>query len=110
VSIYLAHRGWKVANVPIVYGITPPRELLEVDATRVAGLVIEPQRLLELRTARLVNLKQSPRGDYADYEQIEEEIRAAKRLFRQQRWAIIDVSTKAVEETANEVLQKLKLR
>jgi regulator of PEP synthase PpsR (kinase-PPPase family) len=109
VSIYLAHRGWKVANVPIVYGINPPQELLEVDSKRVAGLVIEPQRLLELRTARLINLRQNPRSDYADYEQIEEEIRAAKRLFRRQRWAIIDVSTRAVEETANEVLQKLKL-
>lgn len=109
VSIYLAHRGWKVANVPIVHGINPPQELLEIDPSRVVGLVIEPQRLLELRTARLVNLRQNPRSDYADYEQIEEEIRAAKRMFRRNRWAIVDVSTRAVEETANEVLQRLKL-
>jgi len=109
VSIYLAHRGWKVANVPIVFGIDPPPELLEVEPTRVVGLIIEPHRLLELRAARLANLKQNPRSDYAAYEQIEEEIRAAKRLFRRQRWAIIDVSTRAVEETANEILQKLKL-
>lgn len=109
VSIYLAHRGWKVANVPIVAGIDPPPELLKVDSKRVAGLIIEPQRLLELRATRLVNMGQSPRTAYADYEQIEDEIKAARRLFRRNRWTIIDVSTKAVEETANEILQKLKL-
>lgn len=109
VSIYLAHRGWKVANVPIVHGIDPPQELMNVDPKQVCGLVIEPQRLMELRAARLLNLKQNPRTDYADYAQIEEEIRSAKRLFRKQRWAIVDVSTRAVEETANEILKKLKL-
>jgi hypothetical protein len=109
VSIYLAHRGWKVANVPIVAGIEPPPELLSLDPRRVAGLIIEPQRLSEMRAARLVNMKQNPRTEYADYDRIEEEIRAAKRLFRRQKWAVIDVSTKAIEETANEILQKLKL-
>ncbi len=109
VSIYLAHRGWKVANVPIVAGIDPPPELLKVDPSRVAGLIIEPQRLHEMRAARLVNMGQNPRTEYADYERIEEEIRAARRLFRKQRWTIIDVSTKAIEETANEILHKLKL-
>ncbi|PLX89207.1 MAG: phosphoenolpyruvate synthase regulatory protein [Desulfuromonas sp.] len=109
VSIYLAHRGWKVANVPIVHGINPPQELLDVDPAQVCGLIIEPQRLMELRAARLLNLRQNTRTDYADYEQIEEEIRSAKRLFRRQRWAIVDVSTRAVEETANEILKKLKL-
>jgi len=109
VSIYLAHRGWKVANVPIVAGIDPPPELLRVDPARVAGLIIEPQRLLEMRAARLVNMGQNPRTEYADYGRIEEEIRAARRLFRKQRWTIIDVSTKAIEETANEILHKLKL-
>jgi len=109
VSIYLAHRGWKVANVPIVAGIAPPPELLKVDPVKVAGLIIDPQRLHEMRTARLVNMGQNPRAEYADYERIEEEISAARRLFRKQRWTIIDVSTKAIEETANEILHKLKL-
>lgn len=108
-SIYLAHRGWKVANVPIVAGINPPPELLQLDPGRVAGLLIDPQRLMGLRAARLVHMGQNPRTEYADYDKIEDEIRAARRLFRQQRWAIIDVSCKAVEETANEVLYKLKL-
>ncbi|KIH76043.1 hypothetical protein SAMN05660860_02637 [Geoalkalibacter ferrihydriticus] len=109
-SIYLAHKGWKVANVPLVPGIDPPKELFDVDQKRVAALLIDPQRLMELRASRLRNLGQDPRSAYADYESIEEEIAFARRFFRRQRWAIVDVSGKAVEESANEVLVKLKLK
>ncbi len=109
-STYLAHHGWKVANVPLVMGIDPPRELFQVDPRRVAGLYIEGQRLLELRAARLRNLGQDPRAAYADLEKIEEELRYAKGLFRRNGWVTVNVSGKAVEETANEVLVKLKLK
>ncbi len=109
-SIYLAHRGWKVANVPLVQGIAPPDELFQIDANRVAALVIDPQRLLEIRASRLRNLGQDPRTAYADYEQIEDELRYARGIFRRQPWVIVDVTGKAVEETANEVLVKLKLK
>jgi regulator of PEP synthase PpsR (kinase-PPPase family) len=109
-SIYLAHRGWKVANVPLVQGIDPPQELFEVDPKRIAGLVIDPQRLVEVRAARLKNLGQDPKAAYADYEEIEQELAFAKRFFRQHPWAVIDVSAKAVEETANEVLVRLGLK
>jgi hypothetical protein len=109
-SIYLAHRGWKVANVPLVSGIEPPEELLQVDPGRVAGLIIDAQRLVELRAARLRNLGQDPRAAYADYEQIEEELQHARRFYRRHLWVTVNVSGKAVEETANEVLVKLKLK
>jgi len=109
-SIYLAHRGWKVANVPLVKGIDPPAELFQVDPRRVVGLLIDPQRLVELRAARLRNLGQDPKAAYADYEEIEEELRHARALFRRNPWVVIDVSGKAVEETANEVLVKLGLK
>ncbi|MDT8440682.1 MAG: pyruvate, water dikinase regulatory protein [Desulfuromonadales bacterium] len=109
-SIYLAHRGWKVANIPLVKGIEPPEQLFQVDAHRVAGLVIDPQRLVELRAARLRNLGQDPRAAYADYEQIEEELQYARRYFRGRPWVVINVSGKSIEETANEVLVKLKLK
>ncbi len=109
-STYLAHHGWKVANVPLVMGIDPPWELFQVDPGRVAGLYIEGQRLLELRAARLRNLGQDPRAAYADLEKIEEELRYAKGLFRRHGWVTVNVSGKAVEETANEVLVKLKLK
>ncbi len=109
-SVYLAHRGWKVANVPLVKGVAPPPELFTVDPARVAGLVIDPQRLVELRASRLRNLGQDPKAAYADFEEIEEELAAAKKIFRQQQWVVVNVTGKAVEETANEVLVKLGLK
>ncbi len=109
-SIYLAHRGWKVANVPLVNGIDLPQQLFEIDPKKIAALVIDPQRLVEVRAARLRNLGQDPRAAYADYEQIEEELKHAKKLFRKHPWVIVDVSSKAVEETANEVLVRLGLK
>ncbi|PLX85460.1 MAG: phosphoenolpyruvate synthase regulatory protein [Desulfuromonas sp.] len=109
-SVYLAHRGWKVANVPLVKGIEPPAELFQVDPKRVACLVIDPQRLVELRAARLRNLGQDPRAAYADYDEIEEELRFARGFFRRHTWVMVNVTGKAVEETANEVLVKLKLK
>lgn len=109
-SIYLAHRGWKVANVPLVSGIDPPSQLFEVDPKKIAALVIDPQRLVEVRAARLRNLGQDPRAAYAGYEEIEEELKHAKKLFRRHPWVVIDVSSKAVEETANEVLVRLGLQ
>jgi hypothetical protein len=109
-SIYLAHRGWKVANVPLVKGIDLPEELFKVDPKRIAALVIDPQRLVEVRAARLRNLGQDPKAAYADYEEIEEELKYAKKFFRRHPWALIDVSSKAVEETANEVLVRLGLK
>ena len=109
-SVYLAHRGWKVANVPLVKGVEPPEELFAVDPSRVVGLVIDPQRLVELRAARLRNLGQDPKMAYADYEGVVDELSFSKKIFRRQSWIILDVTGKAVEETANEVLVKLKLK
>jgi hypothetical protein len=109
-STYLAHLGWKVANVPLVLGIDPPRELFQVDSKRIVGLYIDPQRLVELRLARLRHLGQDPRAAYADIEEIEEELRYAKVLFRRHGWVTVNVSGKAVEETANEVLVKMNLK
>ena len=109
-SIYLAHRGWKVANIPLVQGIEPPAELLAVDPARVAGLIIDADRLVEMRAARLRNLGQDPRTAYADYEQVVQELKEARALFRRNRWVIVNVTGKAVEETANEVLVKLNLK
>lgn len=109
-SMYLAHSGWKVANIPIIKGIKPPEELFGIEPNRVAGLLIDPKQLLELRIARLKNLKQDIFTAYADYDQIVTELEEAKSLYRQYSWAVINVSGKAVEETAHEVLVKLKLK
>ena len=107
-SMYLAHKGYKVANVPLVQGIDPPEELEEVDPARVVGLIIETQRLVDIRCARLRNLRQSPRGSYADYRQVEEELALCRRYYRAHpEWIVIDVTNKSVEESAAEILSRL---
>lgn len=110
-SMYLAHKGYKVANVPLVKGISPPRELCSIDQSRVVGLIIDAKRLVELRSARLRNLRQNPRSSYADYEEVEEELEACRQLYRKHKeWLVIDVTNKSVEESAAEILKKLNDR
>jgi hypothetical protein len=109
-SMYLAHSGWKVANIPIVMGVKPPQELFEADPKRVVGLIIDPQRLTELRITRLKSLNQSIKTAYAEFDQVVEEIHHAKALYRKNNWITVNVSGKAVEETANEILVRLSLK
>ncbi|GAM11215.1 putative pyruvate, phosphate dikinase regulatory protein [Geobacter sp. OR-1] len=107
-SIYLAHKGYKVANVPLVKGIEPPRELFEIDQKKVVGLLIDAKRLVELRSARLRNLRQNPRGSYADYEVVEDELEWCRRIYRRNpQWQVIDVTNKSVEESAAEILKRV---
>lgn len=107
-SMYLAHKGYKVANVPLVKGIDPPRELFQVDQHKVVGLIIDAKRLVELRSARLRNLRQNPRGSYADYEEVEEELEACRQLYRRHpEWQVVDVTNKSVEESASDIVRRL---
>jgi regulator of PEP synthase PpsR (kinase-PPPase family) len=107
-SIYLAHKGYKVANVPLVKGIEPPRELFEIDQKKVVGLLIDARRLVELRSARLRNLRQNPRGSYADFEVVEDELEWCRRIYRNNaQWQVIDVTNKSVEESAAEILRRV---
>jgi regulator of PEP synthase PpsR (kinase-PPPase family) len=107
-SMYLAHRGYKVANVPLVKGVDPPGELFKVAQKRVVGLIIDEKRLIDLRSARLRNMRQNPHDDYADFGKVEEELEYCRRLYRKHpEWLIIDVTNKSVEESAAEILKKL---
>lgn len=107
-SMYLAHKGFKVANIPLVKGIDPPTELFEIDQNRVVGLLIDAKRLVELRSARLMQLQQSPRSKYANYDEILDEIICCKQLYRKNpKWLSIDVTHKSVEESASEIIKKL---
>ncbi|NJD37335.1 MAG: kinase/pyrophosphorylase [Geobacter sp.] len=107
-SMYLANKGYKVANVPLVKGIEPPEELETIDPKRVIGLLISPKRLVEIRTSRLVTMGQSTRNSYADYEQVEDEIAFCRQYYRRHpNWIIIDVTNKSVEESASEILRRL---
>jgi [pyruvate, water dikinase]-phosphate phosphotransferase / [pyruvate, water dikinase] kinase len=74
----------------------------------VVGLMIENKRLIELRAARLRNMRQSSRGDYADYEKVKEELQFCRKLYQKHpEWLMIDVTNKSVEESAAEILKKL---
>ena len=107
-SMYLAHKGYKVANVPLVKGIDPPEELFQIDQNKIVGLVIDARRLVEIRTSRLLNMRQSPRGSYADYQQVEDEVTYCKRLYRQHpEWMTIDITNKSVEEAASEIMRRM---
>ncbi len=107
-SMYLAHKGFKVANIPLVKGIDPPKELFEIEQNRVVGLLIDAKRLVELRTARLLQLQQSPRSRYSNYDEIFDELICCKQLYRRNpQWLVIDVTHKSVEESAGDIIKKL---
>jgi [pyruvate, water dikinase]-phosphate phosphotransferase / [pyruvate, water dikinase] kinase len=109
-SVYLAHEGYRTANVPLVREIGPPRELFEVDQRRVAALTIDPEHLQMIRRERLRRYQHPDGKRYADLRNIEEELEYSRAIFRQNRlWPVIDVTGKAIEETANEVLKALGL-
>jgi regulator of PEP synthase PpsR (kinase-PPPase family) len=103
-SFYLGYRGWKVANVPIVLDIEPPKELFELPKGRVVGLIINPERLSELRKVRAQRMGTFSQ-DYADLDHIHQEMDYAFRLFERRRdWPLVDVTTKSIEEAAAEVV------
>ena len=104
-SMYLAQRGYKTGNVPIVPGIDPPRELLEIDRKKVIGLISEPDALLEIRRARIRQLRASPYLAYAEAGAVSDELTRARALYRSQGWRVVDVTRKAVEEAAARILE-----
>jgi [pyruvate, water dikinase]-phosphate phosphotransferase / [pyruvate, water dikinase] kinase len=108
--IYLANKGLRAANVPLVSGIEPPKELLQASKPLVVGLIIDPKRLLEIRHSRLVTMGGEQNINYVDDEQVAKEVTEAKRLFVRHKWATIDVTKKSIEETATNILQLLKAR
>lgn len=108
--VYLANRGIKAANVPLVPGIPPPRQLLELDGKMpmVIGLKISPERLVQIRQQRLLSLNEESTTSYADDDAVKHEATEANRLFLRQKWKTIDVSRRSVEETAAAILNLLR--
>jgi regulator of PEP synthase PpsR (kinase-PPPase family) len=109
-SMYLAQRGYKTGNVPIVPGIDPPRALLELDPKKVFALTIDPSSLLTIRQARVRALGAPPYSTYADPEALIEEVRGARRLYRDQGWQVVDISGRAAEENAARILRMIEER
>lgn len=111
-SIYLSLEGLKVVNVPIIPGSEPPEELFKVDQRKIFGLTIDPETLQQIRKNRLTRLGiTSKEGDYAEMGKVVEEIEWANRLFAEnKRWPVFNVTGKALEETAAEILKLLNMR
>jgi regulator of PEP synthase PpsR (kinase-PPPase family) len=110
-STILAQRGLKVANLPIVLGVGVPLELEEAPQDRIVGLTIELDQLVEIRKARLKQLGMPVDASYGLREQVKEELEYAMRVFRaHHQWPIIDVTGRAIEETAVIILESMKER
>ncbi|MCK6449968.1 MAG: kinase/pyrophosphorylase [Alphaproteobacteria bacterium] len=102
---YLANRGVKAANVPLVPGANPPPELLALkNGPIVVGLTKDPGRLVQVRRNRVRMLSQDEETDYTDLELVKEEVASARRLFARQGWPVIDVTRRSIEETAASIM------
>ena len=105
-STYLAQRGLKVANVPLVLGVDPPEELSQVDDRKVFGLIVQPDMLMRIRQARLSHLGMPQDSSYGQRAHIDNEIAYAREIFRKHaNWPVIDVTNRAIEETAADILR-----
>lgn len=106
-SIYLAQRGVRTANIPIVPGIPVPRQLTEVKGPLVVGLIASAERIAQIRRHRLLSLKESRSTDYVDPRLITDELMAMKTLCSNNDWPMIDVTRRSVEETAATILNMM---
>jgi len=103
--MYLANRGLKAANIPLVPGIEPPPELFQAKRPLIVGLTKEPKSLTDIRRSRLQFLNHDGEADYADLDKVREEVAMARRLFTRHNWPVIDVSRRSIEEASAAILQ-----
>ena len=103
-SIYLAHRGYKVANYPLVPGVPMPLDEMPMGGLFTVGLIKDARRLVQIRRNRLLAINERENSSYADMKTISDEINNARKLFTSQNWPVIDVSRRSVEETAAEII------
>ena len=103
-AIYLANRGYRVANIPIVVESPPPPSLFAVRRPMVVGLTTSPERLIQVRRNRLLSLNQAPETSYVDSDHVAREVQYARRMFADNGWPVIDVSRRSIEETAAAII------
>jgi len=111
-SIYLSLHGIKVVNVPLIHGVEAPSELQKVDQRKIFGLTIDPDTLHEIRKNRLTRLGTTGhKGDYAEISRVIQEVEWANDIFKQnKRWPVFNVTGKALEETAAEIMKLINMR
>ncbi len=106
-SIYLAQKGYKTCNVPLVPGVDPPEALARPHGALVVGLVASADRIAEVRRNRVQFLGARKLDDYVDRSRIQTEIQQSRRLFARHGWAVIDVTRRSIEETAATIIRLL---
>ena len=105
-SIYLANRGYKTSNIPLVNENSIPDKLKDKPRNScIVGLIAEPSRLFEVRKNRLTTIKENEKTNYVDLESIENELENSKKTFKKYQWPVIDVTRKSVEETAASIIK-----
>ncbi|HET8726976.1 MAG TPA: pyruvate, water dikinase regulatory protein [Alphaproteobacteria bacterium] len=108
--LYLANRGLKAANVPFVPGVRLPAELEQLARPLIVGLTKDPDRLVQIRRNRMRMLNQGGTTNYIDPEVVRAEVKEARRYFNRQGWPVIDVTRRAIEETAAEIFSLMARR
>lgn len=108
--IYLANRGLKAANIPIVPNIPLPQTLPGLSKPLIIGLTTNPDRLVQVRRNRLLSLNEKHETTYTDMDMVVEEVRYARRLYAQNNWPVIDVTRRSIEETAAAIMNLLSNR
>lgn len=110
-SIFLSHKGWKVANIPLVLNSPLPSQLFQVDQRKIVGLIIDIESLQRIRKNRLEKFGQDPGGEYASLSHIASEIEYAHQIFKQnKKWPVFNVTERALEETASEITRIVAAR
>ena len=110
-SIYLANRGFKTSNIPLVNKNSIPPKVKEKKFTPcVVGLVTEAERLYDLRKNRLTSLKEDQNSEYVNIDKIKDELNNARKIFKENNWPTIDVTRKSVEETAASVIKIYEIK
>ena len=110
-AIYLANRGFKTSNIPMVNENSVPKFLkINPDKKCVVGLTLEPKRLTEVRKNRMNSLKENHSIDYTNEEKVEIEILNAKKTFKKYQWPVVDVTRKSVEETAASIIKIYEIK
>jgi [pyruvate, water dikinase]-phosphate phosphotransferase / [pyruvate, water dikinase] kinase len=109
-SIYLANRGYKTANIPIVIESPPPKSLFALKNPLVVGLFTSPERLIQVRRNRLLSLNQMPDTAYVDQESVAQEANFARRMFADNEWPVIDMTRRSIEEAAAAIINLVNER
>jgi regulator of PEP synthase PpsR (kinase-PPPase family) len=109
-SIYLANRGYKVANIPLVVESPPPAELFGLRHPLVVGLTTSPERLIQIRRNRLLSLNEATETAYVDNDRVKGELQYARRMFGDNGWPVIDVTRRSIEETAAAIIRLVQER